>query len=58
MVNETTGAKASSSAMVREFGLMKERTVKGPTLIPCQFHKESSEGRLPRSCVHPGLSRF
>lgn len=65
MVNEITGAKASSSAMARESGLLKERTVKRPTLIPItgwegwgQFRKGSSEGQLPRSCVHPGLSRF
>lgn len=65
VVSEITGAKASSSAMVREAGLMKERMVEGPTLIPitgwegwAQFRKGGSEGRLSRICVHPGLRRF
>lgn len=50
VVSEITGAKASSSAMVREAGLVKERMVEGPTLIPntgwegwAQFHKGGSE---------------
>ena len=39
VVSEITGAKASSSAMVREAGLMKERMVEEPTLIPSQDGK-------------------
>lgn len=53
VVNEITGAKASSSAMARESGLLKERTVKKANPLPSQDGKggsvpqRSPEGWLP-----------